>query len=251
MCSKGTSSACSLSVCEKMSPPARGLTGGKLQRIEESVSVKMARGGARSDVVALPLSGEDLGSSEASGSKVTALSKWSCAVARREHEMAMVQIFRRSQDLANVAAGEQSVGKLCVAQTSAKTLRNSVDVASTLKPSCRRGSRVWKKPSKVEVVKREHRNFGPRISSHNTSLKEVRGELPIGSVARNTGCFAGWYLFQRMNRTFGSGPRVKKKAFFGVWDRIFWRKRRQISGNMLKQGFGRIDRFGTIFWVHG
>ena len=30
-------------------------------------------------------------------------------MARREHEMTMVQIFRRSQDLANVAAVEQSV----------------------------------------------------------------------------------------------------------------------------------------------
>ena len=36
MCSRGTSSACSLSVCEKMSPSARGLTESKLQRIEES-----------------------------------------------------------------------------------------------------------------------------------------------------------------------------------------------------------------------
>ena len=71
-----------------------------------------------------------------------------------------------------------------VAQTSAKTLRNSVDDASTLKPSCMRASRVCKKPSRVEVVKREHRNVGPRISSHNTCLKDVRGELPIGSVAR-------------------------------------------------------------------
>ena len=70
------------------------------------------------------------------------------------------------------------------AQTSAKTLRNSVYDASTLKPSCKRGSRVCKKPSKAEVVKREHRNVGPRISSHNTCLKDVRGELPIGSVAR-------------------------------------------------------------------
>ena len=60
--------------------------------------MNMARGGARSDV-SLPLIGDDLGSSVASGSKVTALSKWSCAVARREHEMAMEQIFRRSQDL--------------------------------------------------------------------------------------------------------------------------------------------------------
>ena len=34
------------------------------------------------------------------------------------------------------------------------------------------------------MVKREHRNVGPRISSHNTRLKDVRGELPIGSVAR-------------------------------------------------------------------
>ena len=103
MCAKGTSSACSLSVCEKMSPSAHGLTESKLQRIEESVSVRKARGGARSDLVSLPLNREDLGSSVASGSKVTALSKWS-GVARREHEMAMVQIFRLWQDLANVAA---------------------------------------------------------------------------------------------------------------------------------------------------
>ena len=188
MCSRGTSSACSLSVCEKIAPSARGLTGSKLQRIEESVSVKVARGGARSDDVSLPVSGEDLGSSVASGSKVTALSKRSGAVALREHEMAMVQIFRRSQDLANAAADEHSVGKtpcpVVVAQTSAKTLRNSVDDASTLKPSCRRGSRVCKKPSKVEVGKREHRNVGPGSSSHNICLEDVRGELPIGSVAR-------------------------------------------------------------------
>ena len=71
-----------------------------------------------------------------------------------------------------------------VAQTLAKTLRKSVDDTSTLKPSCRRGSRVCKKLSKVEVVKRDHRNVEPRISSHNTCLKDVRGELPIGSVAR-------------------------------------------------------------------
>ena len=111
MCSWGTSSACSLSVGEKFSPSARGLPASKLQRTEESVSVKIARGGARSDVVSLHLSGEDLGGSVASGSEVTALSKWRCAVSRREHEMAMVQIFRRSQDLANVAAGEQVRGK--------------------------------------------------------------------------------------------------------------------------------------------
>ena len=149
MCSRGTSSARSLSVCEKMSLSARGLTESKLQRVEESLSVKMARGGARSDVVSLSPSGEDLGGSVASGSKVTALSKWSSAVARREHEMAMVQSFRRSQNFENVAAGEQSVGKtpcpVVDAQTRAKTLRNSVDDASTLKPSCRRGSRVGKK----------------------------------------------------------------------------------------------------------
>ena len=81
MCSRGTSSARLLSVCEKMSPSARCLTESKLQRIEESVSVKMARRGARSDVVSLPLNGESLGGSVASGSNVTALSKWSCAVA--------------------------------------------------------------------------------------------------------------------------------------------------------------------------
>ena len=44
-----------------MSLSARGLTESTLQRIEESVSVQTARGGARSDVVSLLLSGEDLG----------------------------------------------------------------------------------------------------------------------------------------------------------------------------------------------
>ena len=39
-------------------------------------------------------------------------------------------------------------------------------------------------PSKVEVVKREHRNVGSTLSSHDTCLKDVRDELPIGSVAR-------------------------------------------------------------------
>ena len=34
------------------------------------------------------------------------------------------------------------------------------------------------------MVKREHKNVGPRISSHNICKKDVRGELPIGSVAR-------------------------------------------------------------------
>ena len=60
--------------------------------------------------------------------------------------MAMVQSFRRSQNLANVVAGGQSVGKTScfeeAVQASAKTLRNSVDDASTLKRSCKRGSRV-------------------------------------------------------------------------------------------------------------
>ena len=66
-------------------------------------------------------------------------------------------------------------------QASAKTLRNGVDDASTLKPSCKR---VCKKPSRAEVVKREHRNVGPRISPHNICLKDVGGGLPIGSVVR-------------------------------------------------------------------
>ena len=131
----------------------------------------------------------NVGASLASGSEVTALSKWKCAVSRREHELAMVQSFRWSQDLANVAAGEQVRGKNTVpcggrADKCQNFGRNSVDDASTLKPSCIRGFRVCKKPSKVEVVKREHRNVGPRISSHNICLKDVRGELPIGSVAR-------------------------------------------------------------------
>ena len=53
MCSKGTSSAWSMSMCEKNSPSARGLTESKLQRIEETVSVKVSREGARPDVVSL------------------------------------------------------------------------------------------------------------------------------------------------------------------------------------------------------
>ena len=115
MCTKGTSSACSMSVCEKISPSARGLTECKLQRIEETVSVKVSRGGARSDVVSLPPSlgpsGEKHGGCLASKSKVTALSKWSFAASRREHELAMVWSLRRSQRAANVVAGDQSVGK--------------------------------------------------------------------------------------------------------------------------------------------
>ena len=71
----------------------------------------------------------------ASGSKVTALSKWSCAASRREHEMAMVQSFRRLHTAANVVASVQSAG------VSAKAFRNSVEDASTLKLSCRRDSR--------------------------------------------------------------------------------------------------------------
>ena len=40
-----------------------------------------------------------------------AMSKRSCGASRREHEMAMVQSFRWSQNLANTEAGERSVGK--------------------------------------------------------------------------------------------------------------------------------------------
>ena len=81
-------------------------------------------------------------------------------------------------------AWEKTQCPVVVAQTSAKTLRNGVDDASTPKPSSRRGSHVCRKPRKVEVVKREHRNVGPRVSSHKTCLKDVRCELPIGPVAR-------------------------------------------------------------------
>ena len=111
LCSSGISSAPSFSVCEKMSPSAHGLTESKLQRIEESVSVKMARGGARSDVVSLPLSGEDLGGSVASGSKVTALSSGVVLWPVVSMRWRWCRVFRRSQHLANVAADEQSVGK--------------------------------------------------------------------------------------------------------------------------------------------
>ena len=94
MCSKGTFSACQMSVCEKTCPSAPGLTESKLQSIEEAVSVRVSRRGARSDGVSLPPCGENLGGSLASGS---ALSKWSCAESRREHELSMVQSFRRPQ----------------------------------------------------------------------------------------------------------------------------------------------------------
>ena len=97
----------------------------------------------------------------------------------------MVQIFRRLQKAANVVVGDQSVGKTpcpeVAVQASAKTLRKSVDDASALKPSCRRGCRVCKKPRRAEV---EHKDVGPRSSSHNLCLKDVRRELPNGSVAR-------------------------------------------------------------------
>ena len=107
MCSKGTSSACSLLVCEKISPFVHGLTESKLQRTEEIVSAKASR--EECDIVTWCCLQVESGSL-ASGSKVTALSKWSAA-SLREQEVAMVQIFRRSQNLANVAADEQSVGK--------------------------------------------------------------------------------------------------------------------------------------------
>ena len=57
-----------------------------------------------------------------------ALSKWSGAASRREHEWPMVPSFRRLQKVANVVASDQSVGitpcLVVVAQTNAKTLRN-------------------------------------------------------------------------------------------------------------------------------
>ena len=69
-------------------------------------------------------------------------------------------------------------------QASATTLRNGVEGASTLKPSRRRDSRVCKKPSRAEVVKREHKHVGPRSSSHKICLKKVGDELPMGLDAR-------------------------------------------------------------------
>ena len=53
VCSKDTSSACSMSVCEKTSPSAHGLAERKLQSFQKAVSVKVSREGARSDVVSL------------------------------------------------------------------------------------------------------------------------------------------------------------------------------------------------------
>ena len=101
----------------------------------------------------------------------------------------MVQSFRPSHKAANVVAGDQSAGETpcpgVAVEVSAKTLRNSVEDASTLKPSCRRDSRVCKTQSRAETVKRDHRNVAPSSSSHNICLKKVRDELPIGPVARN------------------------------------------------------------------
>ena len=74
-----------------------------------------------------------------------------------------------AQNLENVAADEQSVGKtscpVVAAQTSAKTLRNSVDDASTLKPCCKRGSRVCKEPSGGEA--RAQRSWAENFSAQH------------------------------------------------------------------------------------
>ena len=106
MCSKGTSSACSMSVCEKTSPSARGLSESKLQRIEETVSVKCL--GEERDVTSCRChlvqgpAGEKHGGCLASGSKVTAMSKWSCVASRREHECRASVACRRRQLLLQV-----------------------------------------------------------------------------------------------------------------------------------------------------
>ena len=79
------------------------------------------------------------------------------SVACRRWQM-LLQVFR---------AWEKHRARRWLCSQVPKKMRKSVGDASTLKPSCRRFSRVCRKPSKAEVVKREHKNVGSRISSHN------------------------------------------------------------------------------------
>ena len=73
-------------------------------------------------------------------------------------------------------AGDQIVEETQCAEVgvkaSVRTSRNSAKEASTLKPSCWRGSRVCKKPSRAVAAIRERSNPGSRISSHSILLKE-------------------------------------------------------------------------------
>ena len=97
-----------MSVCEKISPFAHGLTESKLQRIGEVFQRELL--GEECDLVTCCcLLVERI--SDAPWPKVTALSEWSGAVSRREHEMATAQSFRRSHKAANVFASVSERGR--------------------------------------------------------------------------------------------------------------------------------------------
>ena len=112
--------------------------------------------------------------------------QWCRAFASRRIWYLLMQVSRAWEKHRALRRLYRQVPKLC---------KNSVDDASTLKPSCKRGSRACKKPSRTEVVKRERRNVGPRTSSHNICLKDVSGDLPIGSAARK---ISEWSLDVRL-----------------------------------------------------
>ena len=57
-----------------------------------------------------------------------------------------------------------------------------------------------------------------------------------------TGCFAGWDLFQRMIRTFGIGPRVKKSMF----SRLGWDLRPKTTTNPCGSVKTMCDVLGSV-----
>ena len=68
----------------------------------------------------------------------------------------------------------------------------------------------------------------------------------------HTGCFGGLGFFQRMMRTFATGPHLKRRPFGSVWKKTLWRKTSVKRGeNVKKQCVGEIVRFRTFFAVHG
>ena len=81
-------------------------TSRKLPKFEETVSVKVS---GRCILVLVP-AGENRGGSLFGIEGQCSVKVELCCV-RREHELAMVQSFRRLQKVANVVAGVQSVGK--------------------------------------------------------------------------------------------------------------------------------------------
>ena len=92
--------------------------------------------------------------------------RWSRAFASHRTWLMLLQVSR---------AWEEHRALSEAVQVSAKTLRNSVDHASTLKPSCRRDSRVRKNPSRADVVKRVHRNVWAENFTAQYLSKGCRG----------------------------------------------------------------------------